>query len=332
MLPLIQSHNILDYYQQKTSANLNDFLNAAVDEDKRTLFWSGLSDSYHSLFSIALSAFLAIPISGNSIANLVFFTAIANLVMEQSSIAEKLFQQIVKSHISFCHVDELENLPKRQGNVTLKSIDSISFNEVTFVYPNGTCGLHNVSYNLQKGDTVRLSGPNGSGKSTFIKLLTGIYQPSSGNILLNNKPLKDYTRQSINEQILYIGQDEKCLNESVHDYLELVSHCSVSDEKYQELLDYVHLENDCKIEGNGDSLSPGQRKKLLILKLLLGFESASLIIVDELTTGLDAETTSKAYELLCRISDSGDKILIIVDHNLSGQVSISKAIEFKDNL
>lgn len=72
MLPLIQNHNILGYYQEHTSENLKSFIDTAIMEDKRTLFWTGLVQGYHSLFSIALSAFLAIPMAGNSVPDLVF--------------------------------------------------------------------------------------------------------------------------------------------------------------------------------------------------------------------------------------------------------------------
>ena len=223
MLPLVQSHNILDYYQAHTSKNLESFINTAIVEDKKTLFWSGMVQGYHSLFSIAMSALLAIPVSGNSIPDLVFFMMIADLVMQQTQKAEMMFQQIMKLHVSFAHVDQLQLLPQKTGSMTLGQVASIDFKSVYFSYPGQADVLKNLSCHLEKGDVVRLAGANGSGKSTFIKLITGLYQKKSGEILLNGKPIEGYSKESMNREILYINQDEKCLNETFRRYLEVVT-------------------------------------------------------------------------------------------------------------
>lgn len=72
MLPVIQNNSIYNYYAKQTSDNLNQFIRTAVREDTRSIFWNGFVSGYNSLFSIALSAILAIPVAGNSISDLVF--------------------------------------------------------------------------------------------------------------------------------------------------------------------------------------------------------------------------------------------------------------------
>lgn len=331
MLPVIQSHNILPYYQKKTSQNLQEFIDTAVHEDRHTIFWQDFINGYHSLFSIALSALLAIPLAGNSVANLMFFTMISNLILEQAQTLETLFQQIIKNYVSFSHVDELLKLPKRQtGNID-HEFTSVTFDSVDFVYPSGTSGLQQISCAMQKGDFIQLSGSNGSGKSTFIKLLIGLYSPSSGGICFDNLPLQHYTQDNLNQQILYISQDEKCLNETFQDYLSILTGKSLNQEKFQKLLDSVRLPADGRtISGNGDSLSVGQRKKLLILKLLIKMEDASLIILDELTAGLDFATCQEFFDLVQRIADSGEKIILLVDHTCGEQLKFTRRFVFED--
>ena len=287
--------------------------------------------SYHSLFSSALSAVLAIPISGNSISDLVFFTMLADLVMQQTQKAEMMFQQIMKLHVSFVHVDELQNLPQKSGSMAAEQIESICFRSVYFSYPNKENVLQDLSCYLEKGDVVRLAGANGSGKSTFIKLITGLYQPTKGELLLDGKPIGEYSKESLNKQILYINQDEKCLNETFLDYLKVITSHNITEKQYLDLLDGVKLSEDGRtIEGNGDSLSVGQRKKLFILKLMLRLEEASVIILDELTAGLDAETTQQVYDFMRQAAAAKNKIILLVDHNMEEEIGVMKTFLFED--
>lgn len=329
MLPVIQNNSILPYYQQKTSDNLKNFIETAIKEDRHTIFWSEIISGYHSLFSIILSALLAIPLAKNSIANLMFFTMIANLTMEQAQLLETQFQALIKTHISFSHVDELLNLPKRQTGNEEKAFSSITFHDVDFMYPNGTQSLRNISCSIHKGDFIRLSGSNGSGKSTFIKLLTGLYPPGAGEILLDGVPLSDYAQDELNRHILYVSQDEKCLNETFQKYLTIITGRSLGHEQFLELLDCVRLPTDDRtISENGNSLSVGQRKKLLVLKLMLKLEDASVVILDELTAGLDAETTRQVFNLVQKIAATGDKIILFVDHNCEEEMHFTHEFHF----
>lgn len=329
LLPLIQNHNIIDYYKSKTSANLNEFVETAVAEDKKSIFWSGLSGAYHTLFSLALSAILALPISGNSIPDLVFYTMVADIVMEQSQKIETMIQQIMKQRISFVHVDELLDLTHRTGTSTVNQIDDIDFVGVDYIYSNGVVALNNVSCKIEKGELIRLTGANGSGKSTFIKLLMGLYRCSNGKIFLNGVSIENFAKESINAQILYIDQDEQFLDESFKYYLELITSQNLDPVKYSDLCAQISLVDDGRvIQRNGKSLSVGQRKKLLLLKLLLGLETASVLILDEITAGLDAETTKQVYAQIKRVAESGKKIILVIDHNAPSDLDFTHTIRF----
>lgn len=331
LMPLIQSHDVLPYFQEKAAGNLRDFISTAIQEDRRVVFWSSLAGSYHSLFSIALSAILALPMAGNSMANLVFFTMIANLVMEQAQTVEQQFQLSMRYLVSFRHAEDLLALPRRGGEREAPSIHTIDFQNVVFTYPNGVDALRDVSCRMERGDILQLKGGNGSGKSTLIKLLMGLYPPAKGQILLDGQPIEEFTRESLNRQILYVSQDEKCLNETFKRYLELITGKALTQEAYEKLVDLVHLPGDDRtISENGSSISVGQRKKLFILKLLLRQEEASVLILDELTAGLDAETTKLVYELLHETAQRKDKIVLLVDHTLPEEAEVSGCLAFQN--
>ena len=331
MLPLVQTHNILGYYQEKTKANLTDFISTAIKEDKHIYLWNGLISGYHSLFSIVLSALLAIPAADGNIANLVFFTMLANLAMQQAQALESLFQQCVRAHTSFCHVESLRQLPLRDGKKKLEAINRLDFVDVSFNYANGVHGLEDVSCHMESGNVVHITGANGSGKSTFIKLITGLYRASAGQILINGQPADGYLQDMRNRQILYINQDEGLLNETFLNYLTYITGHTVSRDECELLLEKMNLPNDGRaISGNGSSLSVGQRKKLLIIKMMLQQGDASVIILDEVTAGLDAQTTMFFYEQVEKMVKEGDKIILLVDHTLGDKPFITHHLYFED--
>ncbi len=317
MLPQIQCDNLLAYYQEKTRDNLRDFIATSIREDKTIYFWTGLVSGYHSLFSIALSALLAIPAAGGSVPNLVFFTLIANLTMGQAQTLESLFQQCTRYFVSFTHVENLRRLPRRAGTKQTEAIRTVDFENVSFAYPGGVQALRNVSCHLEAGNVVHLKGGNGSGKSTFVKLLAGLYAPNQGRILLNGEPMGDFSQETLNRKILYISQDEKFLNETFHKYLEIITGRSISQEEYHRLIELVGLPADEReISENGSSLSVGQRKKLLMVKALLNQDEASVVILDEVTAGLDRETTALFRTWLAQAAERRDKIILTIDHTM----------------
>ncbi len=330
MLQVVQNNPIYNYYAKRTSDNLNEFIRTSVKEDTRSVFWNGLVSGYNRLFSIALSAILAIPVAGNSISNLVFFTMIADLIMEHSQSVEQLFQQIVKTQISFENVEQVILLPEAGGRKTISQINEIKFNNVSFSYMESYKVLDDVCCTLKKGEIIRLEGDNGSGKSTFLKLLAGMYSPSSGSIVIDGNSILELDHESLKKKIMYINQEEKCLNETFRRYLETMIHRVIPDQVYDELIEFVDLPNDQRIiKGNGSSLSVGQRKKLYAMRLFLQFDQADVIILDELTAGLDLNTKEKVYSRLLDMVNEQKKILILVDHTPLKLVPFTKIFHFE---
>lgn len=331
-VPLVQTNPVLPYFMDKTRKSIGDFIATSQKEDGVQVFWTEAVSHYNTLFNLALSTLLALPAAGGSIVNLVFFITLANIIMSEGQKSQLLIQQIMRAQISFENVDRLRQLPKRQGTETLSRITEITFSGVHFSYRD-TAGevLHDLSCTLRQGDNIRLTGGNGSGKSTFIKLLTGVYPPQAGEILINGKPLGVYSRDSLNEQILFVNQDEILLNEPLLTYLELISGSSFDREKAEEILHWTALEKEnITIENNGLSLSAGQRKKLLISKLLLRYEKASVIILDEAEAGLDRIMLQKYIKLLQHMLAEHEKIFLVTAHSIDDEIPFSRTFHFEN--
>lgn len=114
---------------------------------------------------------------------------------------------------------------------------------------------------------------------------------------------------------MYINQDEKCLNETIRQYLRIISGKQLPESRISEWLEALKLEDtNHVITGNGDSLSGGQRKKLYVLKLLATVDRASVIILDEIAAGMDQDTVELLRRIVRKIAEKKDKIIFITDH------------------
>lgn len=317
MLPTAKTNNLLPYYINKSKMSISDFIKTSQKEDWTTVFWTRAISNYNTLISILLSAFLVI-LSVDSTVNLVFFSMISGIISSQSQSAELLFQQIIKSVVSFENVERICDFPVIYGDRRLNKIVSLDFRNVSFAYKTlpGNNIINNLDCSFRPGDLIMLSGGNGSGKSTFIKLITGLYSPTNGEIVINGFNSLSYQHQNLNEQILYIGQEEGFLNEPVLDHIKIITGKEFLDaSKYKDLMGKLGITNtDRSIEECGKTLSVGQRKKLLILKLMLRAQEASIIILDEVMAGLDATTQKIFVDFVKQLSMEGDKIIFVIEH------------------
>lgn len=332
-LPLVQTNPVLPYFHAKTKASINDFIVTSQSEDNIVIFWTKIVSNYNILVTIILSALLVLPSSGGTITNLVFFTMLSGMISSQSQSAELLLQQIIKADISFRNVDRLRNLPKRNGNKAISHINDICLDHVCFSYNESDSPIFNdLSCHIASGDNIYLHGTNGSGKSTFIKLLLGIYMPSSGHVFVNGSDIASYSQDSINKNVLYINQDETFLNETIEDYLSIVCNRDISSDEIYQLLHKVDLSDPKRnIINGGLSLSVGQRKKLLIAKMLERLTEASVIIIDEIEAGLDLSTRELYLSYLKEMFEDKNKIVIIIEHDVNKQLKFDKVFDFCDH-
>lgn len=329
-ISIVQTNNILDLFTNKSSESIKSFIDVAKKEDKKVYLWSGIIESFNLFFNLFLSTLLSLPFIDGNIVNFVFFTTLSSLIMEQGQKIENIFQSIIRSTPSFDHVDEILNLPIRQGSHKLNQINQISFENVSFYYNNDNIIFNDINCMFVKNDIIRLIGSNGSGKSTFLKLLLGLYNNQEGAIKINSCSIKLYSQSDLNEKILFLTSDEILLNISVLDYIK--SMClNASIEDIQNGFKKLNIDFQNKIiENNGLNLSLGQRKKILLLKLLLMWKNKEVIILDEISSGLDLETKSLYEEIVNQIIENGSKIIIIVEHVWTFNIPINKVLEIKD--
>ena len=200
-------------------------------------------------------------------------------------------------------VREVESLPhfSTEGQHPCPLREEIRFEHVSFRYPNTSAehksALQDINLCIPKGSMIGLIGPSGAGKSTIVSLLTGLYTPSSGKILVDGQMLDDSLRTSWMQSIGYVPQSPFLLNGSLAENIafsqwgQKIDRQRVDECCRMAAMDFVSdLEDgiDTIIGERGVRLSGGQLQRVSIARALYG--RPQLIIFDEATSALDGAT------------------------------------------
>lgn len=330
-LELVKTNNLDSYFLEKNKTSLWSFINTSTQVDKKQIFLKNLIKHFHKLVSIGLVAYLSMTTKGDSAGNLVFYLFVSDMVLQNSQEIESSIYSLMKMLPSFEHIDMILNMKQHTGNEKIGLVKTIDFYNVNFYYGdnNNKMVIKDFNKSFKSGDIVRISGINGGGKSTFVKLMVGLLYPQKGEILINGISLNDIAPECLKQQIVYIDQDEVILNDTIKNYIEAISGQSILDNELNELIELVKFDNEIKeVSQSGRSLSGGQRKKLLMMKLLLRYKFASIIILDEIEAGLDAETKDITLKLEKDIlSQQKDCIIFKISHEATQNDFYTKTIE-----
>ncbi|KJM65272.1 thiol reductant ABC exporter subunit CydC [Pluralibacter gergoviae] len=198
---------------------------------------------------------------------------------------------------------------------------ALTLENICFSYPQqAQSALNNLSLRVEAGQHVAILGRTGCGKSTLLQLITRAWDPQQGALLLNDRPIADFDESALRRAVSVVPQRVHLFSATLRDNLLLASP-SASDEALGDMLRRVGLEkllddgglNDWLGEG-GRQLSGGELRRLAIARALL--HDAPLMLLDEPTEGLDAETESQILALMQEAMR--DKTVLMVTHRLRG--------------
>ncbi|MDF0479991.1 ABC transporter ATP-binding protein/permease [Vagococcus sp. PNs007] len=191
---------------------------------------------------------------------------------------------------------------------SVESIEMIEFRNVSFMYPNQEKNtLTNISLKICKGEKISIVGENGAGKTTLIKLLCGFYQPTSGDILINDLPINTLSKTDFQRLIATVFQDSQLLPFTVKENIILDQH--LDKKRLDDVVKKIGLE-EClnsfpnkletivgkELSTQGVDFSGGERQKIAIAQAI--YQDSQLIILDEPTSALDPIAESELFETL----------------------------------
>lgn len=213
--------------------------------------------------------------------------------------------------------------------------NGISVVNVDFKFDDSeTNVLNNVSFNLQKGESLAIVGALGSGKSTLLEIIAGNLRPASGKVTINGIPIDEIKNASLGDIIGYIKQENVLFSETIRKNLELGD--EFTDEQIEQNLKTAIMTDEIdkfpkKMETvlgkKGLSLSGGQKQRLSIARTLI--RKPKLLLMDDCTAAMDAHT-EKIFWSSFR-ENLPDTSCIIVTHRLATALHADKVIVLSDH-
>ncbi len=254
-----------------------------------------------------------------------FLTAMIMLfapVKRITSINQSLQKGLAAAESVFGFLDEAAEHDPGQRELG-RAQGKIEFRQLQFRYPNAERdALAELNLQIRPGETVALVGSSGSGKTTLVNLLPRFYDPSAGQILLDDVPLTELRLANLRSQIAMVSQDVTLFNDSVaaniaYGRLEQVSREQIIEAaRAANALDFIEAMPqglDTLIGENGVRLSGGQRQRLAIARALL--KNAPVLILDEATSALDTQSERLVQAALERLMEN--RTTIVIAHRLS---------------
>lgn len=215
--------------------------------------------------------------------------------------------------------------------------NSITFQNVCFSYSPLTEPrplLQNLNFTIHKHDIIALVGENGAGKSTIAKLFTGLYKPTSGQILVDNEhPLHSYTRAQQNQLIGSVPQEPILFNTTLQHNITYANPTASKEQMHQAIdqSNATSFINDVQLDYNpgkrGCKLSGGQRQRIGLARALLS--TPKFLILDEPTSHLDQGGESAIDEAVQMARETSRGVLLIT-HRKETLALVDKVIVLKD--
>lgn len=198
---------------------------------------------------------------------------------------------------------------------------AIRYNNVEFAYEEGEALLKNISFTVNKGETVALVGPSGGGKSTICSLLPRFYDVTGGKITIDGIDIRDMTLQSLRGHIGIVQQDVFLFDGTIRENIAYGKLNATEEDIWQAArraqMEALILEMpeglDTLIGERGVKLSGGQKQRLSIARMFL--KNPPILILDEATSALDTETEAAIQQALLELSEG--RTTLVIAHRLA---------------
>ncbi len=234
-----------------------------------------------------------------------------------------------KEYFEILELPSKEDYSKEEKTEIIKE-PTIEFKKVSFSYEKSESVLDDISFKLNKKESVALVGHSGAGKSTIINLILKFYEPNSGEVLLNSKKYSILTHKSIRQNIALVFQENELFSTSIRENVAY-GNLQANDEEIIEALKKANafefvdkLPNgiNSEVGERGVKLSGGQKQRIQIARAIL--KNSPILILDEATSSLDAKSEKEVHEALNILMK--DRMVIIIAHRFSTIQNVDKII------
>lgn len=344
----IKLNGISQYFIDKYGTLKRNFMNQDLNiSKKKVLFRGSLDILLNFINGIAIFMMIQSIRSGKLLVG--NFVSLIQAITRVNTYSQSMIQNTYIIYNTSLFMEQLfkffdmevSNISIQNSRISRieKRIDKIKVSNLSFIYPGSVKKtLEDINVEFNKGELVAIVGKNGSGKSTLVKLLSGLYQPSEGQIYYNNESsdVLDLSYYQNNVSVLF--QDFVKFELSVRENIGLSDVNSISDSKIKKHIDNLKLnfltaENNFNLNqrlgtwfNDSRQISGGQWQKVALARTF--FKNASIYILDEPSSALDPVSEKEIFDEF--VTRSKDKIALFVSHNLMAASRADRIIVMQD--
>ncbi len=266
-------------------------------------------------------------INGNitSIGTIVQFLLYVNMLTWPVATVGWVTSMIQQAEASQKRINEFLNVvPEiKNSNKDVYELDTnIEFKNVSFTYPDtNITALKNISFKINKGETVAIIGKTGSGKSTILNLISRLYDVSNGEIIIGDKEIKTHNLKLLRKNIGVVPQDPFLFSDTIENNIQFGKTGASTEEVVQAAKDADVHENIARFKNGyktilgerGITLSGGQKQRVSIARAII--KSPKIVLLDDCLSAVDTETEETILNNLKKVTKNSTTL--IVSHRIS---------------
>ena len=246
--------------------------------------------------------------------------------------AVERINELLDEEIEIKDSDISNNFSENFQNKSFSFNGKIEFRNVSFFYKEGEEVIKNLSFSVNPGEHVAFVGPTGSGKTTIIRLLCRLYEPQSGQILIDDVNIQNIPVENLRNMLGVVLQDTFIFSGNVADNLKLST--KINDSKLKNICKELGLDNLLKklpeglntyLRERGGNLSSGERQLLSVARVAI--RNPKILIMDEATAFMDPSTEATLQKDLQRILER--RTALVIAHRLATIESSDKILVLK---
>ena len=264
------------------------------------------------------------------VGNLVSFMTYASMILFSFMMLSMVFVFIPRGQAAAARINEVLEMPLSIVETTGDQVidqnkqSHLVFDNVSFRYENAeNLALKNVSFSAKAGQMLAVIGGTGSGKSTLVNLIPRLYDPTAGQIILNETPIAQVAQSDLHEHVSFVQQKAVLFKGTIRSNLQFGNE-TATDEELCHALELAQAKEfvselpdglDAQVEQGGDNFSGGQKQRLAIARALM--KKAAVYVFDDSFSALDFKTDAKLREGLKNDPEIQKSVLVIVAQRVS---------------
>ncbi|MDF0725928.1 ABC transporter ATP-binding protein [Cytobacillus sp. S13-E01] len=328
-MPVIRSFAIEDQEQKRFDQQNSNFLTKALNHTSWNAKTFAVVNTITDIAPLLVIGFAGYQVInedltvGTMVAFIAFIDRLYNPLRRLVNSSTTLTQALASMDRVFEFADEKYDIEDKPNAINCPDVKGyVRFENVSFTYNEEDSDvLHNVSLDVNQGETVALVGMSGGGKSTLVGLIPRFYDVTEGRIHLDGIDIRDLKVRSLRDKIGMVLQDTILFSESVRTNILLGKEDATEEDiilaakaaNAHEFITNLPQGYETKIGERGVKLSGGQKQRLAIARVFL--KNPPLLILDEATSSLDLESEHLIQEALEKLAKN--RTTFIVAHRLS---------------